>query len=82
MRDWRQGGGRRQQKERRRRRSVYVCVGRVSIEGPRGDGDGRKVGVKGGGGGDGEANWASTYTSPPPIRVTHLPFTQYITLHF
>lgn len=29
-----------------------------------------------------EANSASTYTSPQPIAVTHLPFTRYITLYF
>lgn len=48
--------------------------------GPRGMGmEGKRV--KGRRGGE-EANWASTHTSPPPIRVTHLPFTQHITLHF
>lgn len=68
-------GQRRQQKERRKRRGM-------STAGKRGDGDGRKEGAKGGVGGWGVANWASTHTSPQPIRVTHLPFTQYITLHF
>lgn len=76
--DWRirEGGGKGDSKGRGEEEEG----GRVSIEGQGGWGW-EERGSEGKEGGE-EANWASTHTSPPPIRVTHLPFTQYITLHF
>lgn len=54
--------------------------GGVSIEGQGGMGwkESGSIRKEVGGGG----NWASVHTSPPPIRVTHLPSSQHVTLHF
>ena len=79
IRGWRRRERGRQGRQKKRRGERGGREGGVH-KGPRGgwgwkeSGSERKEGEG--------ANWASTHTSPPPIRVTHLPFTQYITLHF
>lgn len=75
LRDWRRGGGAKETAKGDEEEEGGVH------RGPRGGWGWKESGSEGKEGGE-EANWASKHTSPPPIRVTHLPFTQYITLHF